>query len=433
MQQRFSTRNYSVQDFATWDKNNELILAPKFQRRTVWNDKARSFLIDTIIRGKPIPKLYMRQEVNPNTRRIRREIVDGQQRLSTILRYLNDGFPILKTHNVEYANMHFSELDDEAKTHILQYELVVDLLENLPDEEIYDIFARLNTYSVALNYQERRNGAYFGEFKTAVYTLSGEFMSFWSGQNIFTESQILRMAEAEMISELLIAMTVGIKARSNKYIDKFYNDHDDEFPNHKFIENEIPERPVLEERFRETMDMISIIVSDSTPTSKLRTARLIYALFCAIYHLQFGLPEIPWRRFTISEKDIPKLKTALDNVDELFEKVDQGKREAKKHQRELERKTEQTHQLDEADEYDDIYEYDEDEEAEVEVEYEQDHLELEGEEEPSGIVEGFDPLYLLTDEERQFYGAYDNRWVHAANRRIRTEYIYKLIVNELNK
>src|SRR5512147_2961474 len=100
MQQRFNTRNYSVRDFEEWSgREGELVLAPKFQRRSFWNPKARSYLIDTIIRGKPIPKLYMRQDVNPKNRRITREIVDGQQRLQTVLGYLKDGFKVLRTHD----------------------------------------------------------------------------------------------------------------------------------------------------------------------------------------------------------------------------------------------------------------------------------------------------------------------------------------------
>ena len=85
MQQLFNTRNYSVRDFEEWRERGELELAPKFQRREVWIPKARSYLIDTIVRGKPIPKIYMRQDVNPETRRTRREIVDGQQRLTTFI------------------------------------------------------------------------------------------------------------------------------------------------------------------------------------------------------------------------------------------------------------------------------------------------------------------------------------------------------------
>src|SRR2546423_15541337 len=103
MQQRFNTRNYSVRDFEEWHEKGELVLQPKFQRRDVWSDKARSYLIDTIIRGKPIPKIYMRQDTNPKTRRNNREIVDGQQRVATVLRFLKDGVKISKSHHEGYG------------------------------------------------------------------------------------------------------------------------------------------------------------------------------------------------------------------------------------------------------------------------------------------------------------------------------------------
>ena len=203
MQQRFNTRSYSIRDFEEWYKKGELDIAPKFQRRDVWSSKARSYLIDTIIRGKPIPKIYMRQDINPKTRRVTRQIVDGQQRLRTVLGFLEDGFPILKVHNEEYGGKRFSELEEETQREILKYEFAVDLLQDIPDQEVYDIFARLNTYSVTLNDQELRNASYFGEFKTTVYTLSGEFMTFWQINMIFPDKKILRMAEAEFVSELV--------------------------------------------------------------------------------------------------------------------------------------------------------------------------------------------------------------------------------------
>src|SRR5437667_8940487 len=121
MQQRFNTRNYSVRDFEEWQEKGELILAPKFQRREVWSDKARSFLVDTIIRGKPIPKIYMRQDTNPKTRRTTREIVDGQQRLHTVLIFVKDGFKINKSHNQDFGGKYFSQLDTVNQSDILRY------------------------------------------------------------------------------------------------------------------------------------------------------------------------------------------------------------------------------------------------------------------------------------------------------------------------
>lgn len=107
----FDTRAYSINDFLEWDRNNQLELNPKFQRRQVWTDTARSYLMDSIVRGKPIPKVFIRQKLNPSTKSSIREVVDGQQRLRTILSFVTDGFQINKRHNPKYGGLYFSQLD----------------------------------------------------------------------------------------------------------------------------------------------------------------------------------------------------------------------------------------------------------------------------------------------------------------------------------
>ena len=147
MQHIFSTRNYSVKDFAEWEEREELELVPKFQRRDVWSAKAKSYLMDTIIRGKSNPKLYMRQDIAPRNQRTKREIVDGQQRLRTVLSFLRDGFKLSKAHNRDLGGKCYSQLDTSTQRDILKFEFSVDLLQDMPDNEIYDLFARINTYS----------------------------------------------------------------------------------------------------------------------------------------------------------------------------------------------------------------------------------------------------------------------------------------------
>ena len=383
MQQRFDTRKYSIRDFEEWDRKGELVLAAKFQRRDVWSPKARSYLIDTILRGKPIPKIYMRQEINLKTRRTRREIVDGQQRLRSVLDFLGDGFPILKTHNEEHAGKRFSQLDDDTQRDILRYEFVVDLLQDMPDREVYDIFARLNTYSVTLNAQELRHAKYFGEFRTAVYELANELMTFWETHAIFSDRQILRMAEAEFVSELLIAMSVGIREKSKRLIDKFYEDHDDKFPRRK----------TLEAGFHATVDAIGAIMGDTLAKSRFREIRLLYPLFCAVYHMQYGLPGMECDRISFKVSDHPKIRIALEGVGGIFEKLEE---EAERHRR-----------IEAGESKEEVYE-------DLGVE--------------ETIIGGFD---ALSSEERRFYTAYIEHWVHAENRRIRTEYICNLMVDAL--
>ncbi len=359
MQQLFNTRNYSVRDFEEWSQRGELVLAPKFQRRDVWSDKARSYLIDTIIRGKPIPKIYMRQDVDPKTRRTVREIVDGQQRLRTVLEFIKDGFKISKAHHADFGGEYFTGLDRGTQRDILKYEFVVDLLQDMPDNEVYDVFARINTYSEKLKPQELRNALWFGEFKSSVYLLSKEFVTFLETNKVFSPKQILRMAEAEFISELLLAMHEGIREGQKSVIDNCYTKYDDDFPN----------RRLHEKRFRETMDVIGGIVGADLPQLEFRATRLFYPLFCAIYHLKFGLPRLRSARAAFKITDYPKLKMVLERVSELIDKIKAAEAE---------------------------------------------HKSID-----------------LSTEDRRFYDAYNEHWVHADKRTILTEYICKQFVKAL--
>jgi len=310
MAQRFDSRKQSVLDFMHWHENGELDLAPKFQRRSVWSPRAQSYLIDTIVRGKPIPKIFMRQEVNPKTRKTRREIVDGQQRIRTVLSYVADGFKISSVHNKELSTKFFSGLDDETKKDILSYEFTVDLLQNMEDSDIYDIFARLNTYSVTLNAQELRHSQHFGDFRTSVSNTSTEFSRFWSANHILTDKAILRMRDAEYVADLFIAMSVGIRAGDRKVIDNYYRDWDETFPNRTSIEN----------RFRDVIDNIGGIMDDSLATSSLSSTRLFYPFFCTIYHMQYGLTGFDHPREKIKIPDYPKILAAMSVVDDIIEK-----------------------------------------------------------------------------------------------------------------
>jgi len=52
----FKSQSFTVSDLYEWFRSGELILQPKFQRRLVWSQGAKSYLIDTVIRELPIPK-----------------------------------------------------------------------------------------------------------------------------------------------------------------------------------------------------------------------------------------------------------------------------------------------------------------------------------------------------------------------------------------
>ena len=301
------SRAYSINDFREWNNAGTLVLVPKFQRRSVWIDKARSYLIDTILRDLPTPKIFMRQSLNDAGQTIR-EIVDGQQRLRTILSYLRNGFRVMHIHGgEEFGGKYYDDLTKDDKDSFLNYSISVDLLIGASDVELLDIFARLNTYGVRLNKQELINAKYFGHFKQTVYSLGYEFNHFWVENKILSEQDIARMLEAELVSELVIAMLRGIQSR--KVVERYYRENDDEFA----------QKLIVVERFKQCMDLIGEITENKLQTSNFSSAHLFYSLYCAIYDLVYGLPESSIERVEFDSKTIARVSTALWDIDAFLE------------------------------------------------------------------------------------------------------------------
>lgn len=308
----YDSRTYSINDFVEWEKQKQLELNPIFQRRPVWSPNAKSFLMDTILRGKPIPKIFIRQKLNLSTKLSVREVVDGQQRLRTILSFIKDGFVVSKKQNPEYGGLRYSQLPEEIQAQLLNYELAVDLLINLPDKEILDIFSRLNSYAVVLNPQEKINAEHFSEFKLLADELGRKYFEYWTKQGIFTDRQILRMQEVSMVADLLIAMREGIK--SKKQIKKFYDDYEKEYKD---------DVAVVRQKFDSVIEKIGQLYPEGLANTEFSRPHVFYSLFTAVAHCLYGLPRLRVARPPLgTTANIEVARNGLDRVGELFAVTD---------------------------------------------------------------------------------------------------------------
>jgi Protein of unknown function DUF262 len=309
----FDSRTYSINDFVEWDSQKQLVLNPHFQRRAVWSEKAKSYLIDTIIRGKPIPKVFIRQKLNVTTKTSLREVVDGQQRLRTILSYVKDGFALARGQHPEFGGLRFSQLPEEIQAQLLSFEIAVDLLINLPDKEILDIFARLNSYAVVLNEQEKINSGHFGPFKVLADKIGFDYNEYWMKQRILTAQQILRMQEVNLVADILIAMIEGIK--SKKQIKRYYEVYEREF------REDVDD---LEKRFIIVIEKIGQLFPEGLAETEFHRNHIFYSLFTAVYHCLYGLPNLREDQEAVpsielnSEAQIQSARNILDSVSELF-------------------------------------------------------------------------------------------------------------------
>jgi Protein of unknown function DUF262 len=308
--QNYESRTYSVNDFLEWEKNDQLELNPVFQRRRVWTEKAKSYLMDTILRGKPIPKIFIRQRINVSKKTTIRDVVDGQQRLRTILSFMKDGFAVSKQMNEDYGGLLFSQLPSQVQAQLLGYALSVDLLIDLPDPEVLDIFSRLNSYAVILNEQEKINANHFGPFKLLADRIGHKYNEYWITQGILTPKNIMRMLETNLVADLLIAMREGIK--SKKQIRKYYDLYEQAFSKSDVAS--------LEERFDKVTTKIGQLYPDGLSNTEFSRPFLFYSLFTAVAHCLYGLPRLSVARRSLgSTPAVQKARNGLDRVDTLFE------------------------------------------------------------------------------------------------------------------
>lgn len=287
-----SKTHYKVSDFIAWAKARTLIMSPSFQRRSVWPVGAKSYLVDTIVRGLPIPIIFLReQKTDLDSLESKREVVDGQQRIRTLLAFIvpalvknfdpdRDNFTIKRVHNKDLAGKPFKELPPEVRQTILDYQFSVHILpSSVDDREVLQIFARLNSTGLKLNPQELRNAAYFGEFKTSMYAISAEQLPRWRRWRIFTEAQISRMAEVEITSEFAQLMIRGVVGKTQNAINKLYKD----------LEDDWPERTEAERRFRHCMEEVDNSVGADLATTAFTNRAAFHGLFAAVYHAAFEI------------------------------------------------------------------------------------------------------------------------------------------------
>lgn len=292
--------SYNISDLFEWYQKGTLILQPKFQRRDVWSKNARSYLIDTIVRGLPVPKLYIRQKIDLDTSRSIREVVDGQQRLRAVFDFVEGRLTISKIHNKKYCGLKFEELPEDVKRSLYAYQFSVDALLGASDREVLDIFTRINSYTLILTAQEKRNAKFSGAFKHTAYNLGLDHLEFWRNNRILSNRRIARMGEAELSSELVVAMLDGLQG-GKKSLSYFYEKYDEKFPYSEEVTK----------KFHDIIDLIAFVFEDKLPETPFRREPIFYSLFCVFYDCEYGLPKSNLGRVPINKKNKEPILQAL--------------------------------------------------------------------------------------------------------------------------
>jgi hypothetical protein len=233
----------------------------------------------------PIPEVYV-QVTQEDTGTQQYGVVDGQQRLRTILQFVgleteqdqldgedNNGFALdaLPSSSL-YRDKTFAEIEGEARNRFFQYEICVRFLYTENTREIEDVFKRLNKFAMPLKSQELRNATYHGAFAKLSETLADD--EYWAVNRIVSPAAIRRMSDIEMMSDLLIGLLHGPQGGSAKIIDEYYETYE-------AFEDEFPDQTRIKGVFDRALSCIQRMFPDIS-TTRWGNRTDFYSLFLAL-------------------------------------------------------------------------------------------------------------------------------------------------------
>lgn len=140
--------------------SGKLTIQPEYQRNYIYasnGGKKESAVIESILKGYPIGLLYFNKLENDKF-----EVLDGQQRITSIGRFITNKFAIKDENGME---QYFSGLAEDKRNKVLKTTLLIYECEGT-ESEIKEWFKTINIAGVPLNEQELRNAIYSGQFIT---------------------------------------------------------------------------------------------------------------------------------------------------------------------------------------------------------------------------------------------------------------------------
>jgi hypothetical protein len=316
--------------------DGRLELRPPFQRKPVWTDKQRCSLVESILLDIPIPEIYVQLTTDEGGSQ-KYGVVDGQQRLRTILQFVGleseadqgtgDDNNLFKLTNLPktslYLDKGFGDLTPEQKKKLFSYEICVRLLHTENQAEVEDVFKRLNKFTLPLKPQELRNATFHSAFAKLAETLANE--EYWAVNRIITPASIRRMGDIEFMSDLLIGLIHGPQGGSSKIIDEYYEMYEGN-------EDEIPGQAKLKHRFDATLHAIQSIFPDISAVDRWSNRADFYSLFVALAS-QLDKNDMPKATKTMTAA----LKKLAAEVDRSLETPTAGSAAAKKYARAIEK------------------------------------------------------------------------------------------------
>ncbi len=173
-----SSQPTPIQAIYGWYRDGKLIVNRTYQRKLVWSLEEKQKLVDSVLRDYPIPLVLLGEKTIDGKSYF--EIIDGLQRLHTLVSFIEQNFPALDglyfdinqfvRAKFEADNGSFSPnsaeglLGRQLVAKYLDYILPVSIMRGASYQDINDVFGRINSYGHQLSDQERRQAGLLNNF-----------------------------------------------------------------------------------------------------------------------------------------------------------------------------------------------------------------------------------------------------------------------------
>lgn len=234
---------------------------PDYQRPAVWSLSQKQLLVDTILRGYDVPKLYWRQTgKSPDTY----EVVDGQQRIRAIWEFHEGKYALPKKSDpidgVEILGLKYEDLPDDLRLRFDTYNVNVVIVSDTDEDEVREMFLRLQN-GTTLKAQERRN-AMPGKMRDFVKDLAEH--PFFKSCN-FTNA---RFTFDQLAAQMTLIETVGEPTNvKNADLNKMYE-----------REEGFDSSGSKAKKIRRTLEFLRTSFPDKTPELERYSVISLYAL-----------------------------------------------------------------------------------------------------------------------------------------------------------
>lgn len=259
-----------------------LDLNPPYQRRSVWNQDFKDYFVDTVLLNYPAPAIFLYEDISADGRSVY-HVVDGKQRLTTLLEFIRGEFPVQeKSPSAAARGNYFSSLDDSLKKLIWSYQFLVEYIPSDDEEMINAIFDRINRNVAKLTPQELRHARLDGEFIRAAEDQS-EWLVYALPPNMprFASQSKKQMKDVEFVALLLLLMEEGPRGYSQEALDEAFTQRDTSWDRkHETVQD-----------FQSAIGAIAQILNASSDQKALINSRLrnqadFYSLLGAVSELQ---------------------------------------------------------------------------------------------------------------------------------------------------